>query len=170
MHIFLFGWLWLVVDALAGDEVACFLLQGWRAWCRARGRRKVAGPGSSFPRWWWQWLSTTSTCLGGNSLGRGPGRRAVANNFILFFGACVYFNSNQNHRAMGLPGQGDARLLLRRRHLSKKIRVASGCKGFKGLFAILLFFGVLYEVWLRQMSLCPFYTLLSQRVFVHFFI
>jgi len=28
MHIFLFGWLWLVAGALAGDEVAGFLLQG----------------------------------------------------------------------------------------------------------------------------------------------
>lgn len=36
------------------------------------------------------------------SLGRGPSRRAVADGFILSFGAGVYFDSNQRHSAMGL--------------------------------------------------------------------
>jgi hypothetical protein len=103
-------------------------------------------------------------------LGRGPDRWVTADGFILSLGTGVYFDSFQSQRAMGLfQFAVMLNVLLDGGGRRRGCRVASDFRGSRDLGLIFMFFRVLCDVWLGQLSMYPCCTFsVFVRVLVRF--
>jgi len=104
-------------------------------------------------------------------LGRSPGRWAIADGFILFFGMGVYFDSFSSQRETGLLRLkvvlavffgGGGRRQGRRESVVRE--------GSRDSDVILLFIRVLCEVWLAQLSSYPIRTCLYLSTVLYVFL